>query len=114
LAEAGIEASVGSVGDSYNNALAETIIGLYEEELFCKEGSWRGVEQVEPKTLHWLDWFNNRRLFRPLGNIPPVEYEALYFQREEAPAIVAELKQPGLRKNRGSSILLALSYVDRK
>jgi transposase InsO family protein len=91
LAEAGIEPSVGSVGDSYDNALAETIIGLYKAELIYKDGPWRGVEQVELKTLDWVDWFNNRRLFEPIGNIPPVEYEALYYQHQEAPAMVAGL-----------------------
>ena len=91
LAEAGIEPSAGSVGDSYDNALAETIIGLYKAELIYKDGPWRGVEQVEFKTLDWVDWFNNRRLFGPIGNIPPVEYEMLYYQEQEAPAMVAGL-----------------------
>jgi transposase InsO family protein len=91
LAEAGIEPSVGSVGDSYDNALAETIIGLYKTELIYKEGPWRGMEQLELATLEWVDWFNNRRLFEPIGNIPPVEYEALYYQQQEAPAMVAGL-----------------------
>ena len=92
LAEAGVKSSVGSRGDSYDNALAETIIGLYKAELIYKDGPWRGVEQVEFKTLDWVDWFNNRRLFEPIGNIPPVEYEALYYQEQEAPAMVAGLK----------------------
>jgi len=92
LAEAGIEPSVGSVGDSYDNALAATIIGLYNAEVIYKDGPWRGVEQVELKTLDWVYWFNNRRLFEPIGNIPPVEYEALYYQQQEAPAMVAGLK----------------------
>ena len=91
LAEAGIEPSVGSVGDSYDNALAETIIGLYKTELIYKEGPWRGMEQIELATLEWVDWFNNRRLFEPIGNIPPVEYEALYYQQQKAPAMVAGL-----------------------
>ena len=89
LAEAGIEPSVGSVGDSYDNALAETIIGLYKAELIYKDGPWRGVEQVELKTLDWVDWFNNRRLFEPIGYIPPAEYEALYYQQQEVTAMVA-------------------------
>ena len=89
LAEAGIEPSVGSVGDSYDNALAETIIGLYKAELIYKEGPWRGIEQVELATLDWVDWFNNRRLFEPIGNIPPVEYEASYYQQFEGQAMVA-------------------------
>jgi putative transposase len=92
LAEAGIEPSVGSVGDSYDNALAETIIGLYKSELIYKDGPWQGVEQVELNTLDWVDWFNNRRLFGPIGNIPPVEYEMLYYQEQDAPAMAAGLK----------------------
>jgi transposase InsO family protein len=92
LAEAVIEPSVGSVGDSYDNALAETIIGLYKAELIYKDGPWQGVEQVELNTLDWVDWFNNRRLLGPIGNIPPVEYEMLYYQEQEAPAMVAGLK----------------------
>ena len=78
LAEAGIEPSVGSVGDSYDNALAETIIGLYKTEVIRRCGPWRNLEEVEFATLEWVDWFNNRRLFGPLGNIPPAEFEALY------------------------------------
>ena len=89
LAEAGIEPSVGSVGDSYDNALAETVIGLYKTELIYKEGPWRGMEQVELATLDWVDWFNNRRLFEPIGNIPPVEHETLYYQQQESRARVA-------------------------
>ena len=92
LAEAGIEPSVGSKGDSYDNALAETIIGLYKTELIYKDGPWKGVEQVELKTLDWVDWYNNRRLFEPLGYVPPAEYEALYYQAEEGPAMTVGLK----------------------
>ena len=87
LAEAGIEPSVGSVGDSYDNALAETIFGLYKTEVIRRNGPWRNIEEVEFATLEWVDWFNNRRLFEPIGNIPPVEFEALYYQRQEAPAM---------------------------
>ena len=82
LAEAGITASVGSVGDSYDNALAETINGLFKTELIRKRGPWRNVDEVEYTTLEWVDWFNNRRLLEPIGDIPPVEYEALYYQNE--------------------------------
>jgi transposase InsO family protein len=89
LAEAGIEPSVGRVGNSYDNALAETIIGLYKTELIYKDGPWRGMEQVELATLEWVDWFNNRRLFEPIGNIPPVEYETLYYEQQENQAMVA-------------------------
>lgn len=79
LAEAGIEPSVGSVGDSYDNALAETINGLYKAEVIHRHGPWRSYEAVEYATLEWVDWFNNRRLLEPIGNIPPVEAEAAYY-----------------------------------
>jgi putative transposase len=79
LAEAGIEPSVGSVGDSYDNALAETINGLYKAEVIHRRGPWRSFEAVEFATLEWVDWFNNRRLLEPIGNIPPAEAEELYY-----------------------------------
>jgi putative transposase len=79
LKEAGIEPSVGSVGDSYDNALAETINGLYKAELIHRRGPWRSVGQLELATLEWVDWFNNRRLLEPIGNIPPAEAEARYY-----------------------------------
>ena len=75
LAEAGIEPSVGSVGDSYDNALAETVNGLYKAEVIHRRGPWRSFEAVELATLEWVDWFNNRRLLEPIGNIPPAEAE---------------------------------------
>ncbi len=87
LADAGIEPSVGSVGDSYDNALAETIFGLYKTEVIRKRAPWRNLEEVEFATLEWVDWFNYRRLFEPIGNIPPVEFEQLYYQRQKAPAM---------------------------
>ena len=76
LAEAGIEPSVGSVGDSYDNARAESIIDLFKTEVIRRCGSWRGLESVELATLEWVDWFNNRRLLEPIGSIPPAEAEA--------------------------------------
>ena len=79
LAEAGIEPSVGSVGDSYDNALAETINGLYKAEVIHRRGPWRSFEAVEYATLEWVDWFNNRRLLEPIGNIPPAEAERNYY-----------------------------------
>ena len=79
LAEAGIEPSVGSVGDSYDNALAETINGLYKTEVIHRRGPWRNFEAVEFATLEWVDWFNNRRLLEPIGFIPPAEAEERYF-----------------------------------
>jgi putative transposase len=79
LAAAGIEPSVGSVGDSYDNALAETINGLYKAEVIHRRGPWRSFEAVEFATLEWVDWFNKRRLLEPIGNIPPAEAEAAYY-----------------------------------
>ena len=78
LAEAGIEPSVGSIGDSYDNALAETINGLYKAEVIHRRGPWRSFEAVEFATLQWVDWFNRRRLLEPIGNIPPAEAEENY------------------------------------
>ena len=89
LAEAGIEPSVGSVGDSYDNALAETINGLYKTELIHRRGPWRNLEAVEYATLEWVDWFNNRRLLEPIGNIPPAEAEARFYAQTEEFAMVA-------------------------
>ncbi|RSV19095.1 IS3 family transposase [Sphingomonas koreensis] len=79
LAEAGIEPSAGSVGDSYDNALAETINGLYKAEVIHRRGPWRNFEAVEYATLEWVDWFNHRRLLEPIGNIPPAEAEEQYY-----------------------------------
>ena len=84
LSEAGINASVGTTGDSYDNALAETIIGLYKTEVIHHRGPWRGREAVEYATLEWVDWFNNRRLLEPIGNIPPAEREKEYYRLEES------------------------------
>jgi len=81
LTEAGIEPSVGSVGDSYDNALAESVIGLYKTELIHHRGPWRDLDQVEYATLEYVDWFNHRRLLEPIGDIPPAEKEANYHQQ---------------------------------
>jgi len=89
LGDAGIEPSVGSVGDSYDNALAETINGLYKAEVIHRRGPWRSFEAVEMATLEWVDWFNNRRLLEPIGNIPPAEAEANYYAQKEEFAMVA-------------------------
>jgi transposase InsO family protein len=83
LAETGIEPSVGSVGDSYDNALAETIFGLFKTEVIRPNGPWRSLEEVEFATLEWVDWFNNRRLLEPIGDIPPAEFEAMYYESQE-------------------------------
>jgi transposase InsO family protein len=89
LAEAGIEPSVGSVGDSYDNALAETINGLYKAELIHRRGPWRSFEAVEFATLEWVDWFNHRRLLQPIGNIPPAEAEDRYYAMLEQTPMAA-------------------------
>jgi transposase InsO family protein len=89
LAEAGIEPSVGSVGDSYDNALAETINRLFKAEVIHRRGPWRSVEAVEYATLEWVDWFNNRRLLEPIGNIPPAEAEANFYAVLETEAMAA-------------------------
>jgi transposase InsO family protein len=89
LAEANIDSSVGSVGDSYDNALAETINGLYKTEVIRRRGPWKNIDEVEYATLEWVDWFNNRRLLEPIGNVPPAEYEMMYYRQLEESAMVA-------------------------
>jgi len=89
LVEAGLVPSVGSVGDSYDNALAETINGLYKAELIHRRGPWRSLEAVEYATLEWVDWFNNRRLLEPIGNIPPTEAEVRYYAHVDGHAEAA-------------------------
>lgn len=89
LADAGLEPSVGSVGDSYDNALAETINGLYKAEVIHRKGSWKSMDAVEYATLIWVDWFNNRRLLGPIGHIPPAEAEANYYAALKETAIAA-------------------------
>ncbi len=89
LAQAGIEPSVGSVGDSYDNALAESINGLYKAEVIHRSGPWRSLEAVEFATLEWVDWFNHRRLLEPIGNIPPAEAEALYYAAQDNMTLAA-------------------------
>ena len=89
LAEAGLVPSVGSVGDSYDNALAETINGLYKAEVIWRRGPWRSIEAVEFATLEWVDWFNTKRLLEPIGNVPPAEAEAAYYAKKEVSARIA-------------------------
>ena len=89
LLEASIEPAVGSVGDSYDNALAETINGLYKAEVIHRRSSWRSFEDVELATLTWVDWFNNRRLLGPIGYIPPAEAEQRYHAVLDVPAMAA-------------------------
>jgi putative transposase len=95
LVEAGCVTSVGSRGDSYDNALAESIIGLYKTELIRKRGPWKNLDDVEYATLEWVDWFTHRRLFETIGRIPPAELEEIYY-RENVRAEVTGLKQPSL------------------
>lgn len=89
LAEAGIEPSVGSVGNSYDNALAETIIGLFKTEVIGARARWRNLEAVEFATLAWVDWFNHRRLLAPIGYQPPAEHETAYYQQSQGSALAA-------------------------
>ena len=105
LAEAGIEPSVGSVGDSYDNALAETINGLYKAEVIHRRGPWRSFEAVEFATLEWVDWFNNRRLLEPIGNIPPAEAEERYYAmlEETSHGRVTQTKRPPANPGRFTS-----------
>ena len=84
-----IAAMSDDVGDSYDNALAETINGLYKAEVIWRRGPWRNFEAVEFATLEWVDWFNNKRLLEPIGNIPPAEAEARYYAQFNEPAIAA-------------------------
>jgi len=88
LAEIGARPSIGSIGDSYDNSLAESVNGLYKTELIRRQGPWHNVEHVELATLGWVEWFNNRRLHSELGDIPPAEFEALYYARTRAQAKV--------------------------
>ena len=89
LADAGIDPSVGSIGDSYDNALAESVIGLYKTEVIRRRGPWRHLEAVEFATLEWVDWFNHRRLLAPIGHVPPAECEQQYYLTQEAPVMAA-------------------------
>lgn len=91
LAEAGIEPSVGSRGDSYDNARAESVIGLFKTEVIRRRGPWRGLEDVEFATLEWVWWFNHHRLLEPLGYVPPVEYEEAFYRRQETHDLVPAL-----------------------
>ena len=85
LAEAGIQPSVGSKGDSYDNALAESINGLFKTEVIRRQGPWRGIEDVEFAVLEWVAWFNNHRILEPIGYVPPVEFEEAYYRSQETP-----------------------------
>ena len=90
LAEAEIEPPVGSRGDSYD-ALAESVIGLYKTEVIRKDGPWKGVDDVEFATLDWVSWFNEQRLLGPIGDIPPAEFEKMYYQQQQSRLVEAGL-----------------------
>jgi putative transposase len=85
LAEVGVTNSVGSKGDSFDNAMAESIIGLYKTELVRNRGPWRSLDDLELATLEWVDWFNHRRLFRELGRVPPAEFEDRHYRQNISP-----------------------------
>lgn len=95
LAEAGAKPSIGSVGDSYDNAMAESIIGLFKTEVIRRRGPWRNLDDVEIATLEWVDWFNNRRLFEALGNVPPAEAEATHYLTQHESETL-EMSEPSL------------------
>ena len=84
LAEAGIEPSVGSIGDSYDNALAESVVGLFKTEVVRREGPWKGLDDVEFATLDWVYRHNEKRLLEPIGHIPPAEFEQMYYQQQQS------------------------------
>ena len=95
LAEAGAKPSIGSVGDSYDNAMAESIIGLFKTEVIRRHGPWRGIDDVEIATLEWVDWFNNRRLLEPIGDIPPAEAETNHYLTSQSSESL-EMSEPSL------------------
>jgi transposase InsO family protein len=99
LTDAGIEPSVGSRGDSYDNAMAESIIGLFKTEVIQLKGPWRHLEAVEFATLTWVDWFNTRRLLEPIGYVPPAEYEAAYYAQLEAESTNEPDSRRGARRH---------------
>jgi putative transposase len=103
LSGAGTQPSVGSVGDSYDNAMAESIIGLYKAEVIHHRGPWRHLETVEYAALEWVDWFNHRRLLDPIGNVPSAAFEASYYHSMGQLPMAAQLKLGALRKSRGGS-----------
>ena len=103
LVEVEIEPSVGNVGDSYDNALAENVVGLFKTEVIHRRGPWRGLEAVEFATLEWVDWFKNRRLLEPIGNISPAEAETRYHAENRETAIAACLTPSSPRQTRGGS-----------
>lgn len=114
MTEAGIEPCAGSVEDSYDNALAEIINGLYKAEVIHQRRPWRSFEAVEFATLEWIDWFNNRRLLEPVDNIPPAEVEQRCYAMLEQSAIVAYFKPNGLQQTRGGSHFQLSEWTGRR
>ena len=116
LAEAGIEPFVGSVGDSYDNALAEIINGLYKAEVIHRKSSWRTIDDVEIATLKRVDWFNNRRLLEPIANIPPAEAEELYYAQINQLELVPNTNQtasgkPGAVQSEEKKSVILITYL---
>ena len=111
LADAGIEPSVGSRGDSYDNALAESVIGLFKTEVIQRKGPWRHLEAVEFATLTWVDWFNTRRLLEPIGYVPPAEYEARYYASLQPSAVLDSPR--GVRRHPHPSDEADVTAVER-
>ena len=103
LAESGVEPSVGSIGDSYDNAPAESVIGLFKTEVIRREGPWRSLDDVEYATLDWVSWYNERRILEPIEYVPPVGSEQVHYRTQEAPVTVARVNYNGLRDSRGGS-----------
>ena len=89
LKDASVQASVGTTGDSYDNAMAETIIGLFKTEVIHARGPWRSLDAVEYATLEWVDWFNNRQFLEPIGHVPPTEFEAEYYRQQSGLVVAA-------------------------
>src|SRR5829696_4906324 len=120
LEEAGIARSVGSRGDSYDNALAESVIGLFKTEVIRRKGPWRSLEVVEFATLEWVDWFNTRRLLEPIGYVPPAEYEARYYEQLRRPATIEDGLAAGILQraptddHRSWGILSGRASADRR
>ena len=110
-AAAGAAPSVDKVGDAYDNALAETVIGLFKTEVIHRDGPWRGFEDVEMATLAWVAWFNQERLLEPLGHVPPSEFEAQYYDTHHTHTSVGVLHYTGLLNTRRGSVRRVRLYA---
>jgi hypothetical protein len=98
-----MESSVGSIGDFCDNALAESVVGLYKTEVIRREGPWQCLDDVEFATLDWVGWYNDKRLLEPIEDIPPAEFEQMYYQSQRSGLVEARLNKNGLRKTRSGS-----------